>query len=658
MVRQRLHDRNIKINEEKSVGECDRVEWLGYEISKHGIKPTVDKTMIISAIRAPANVKQVRQLLGVINYYSRFIKNMASILSPIHALLKKNVRFRWNKAEDNALRSIKVEIEKRAPLAPFQTSSSRRVVLKCDACETGMGAVLEQEQESGHLKPVLYWSSKFRDYEANYSIGEKEALACVAAVTKLRKYLLGRHFVLQTDHRSLETLLSQSKVRRTSARVERWREKLCCYDYHIEHIKGVDNSIADVLSRTAKDMDHNEVPLSEEMVVNSIKSGHDIAPAEYDSTMKELVQIIKHNEWTGKNIKKYREYYVKRNYLTENRGLLFHNRTRFVPSLDQRGEIVREAHKLHQGITRTRARIAEYFWWPGWSVAAEKAVRDCRECNLSDRNKKTPEAPLTPVPLPRKAWDKIAVDLKGPMTKGHSKYLLVFVDYYSKWPEVIGMNSITSESVISGMRKVFARFGLPRELVSDNGTQFVSREIETFLRELGISHRTVALYAPQQNGLVERFNRVLSDKIKEAERFKWNVDRTIESVLFHYRSTPHATTNVSPFEAMFRRRMRNTLSLLFPENGKVEEKVINPTVVAEKQLRMKHHYDSTKGVKKRLARIGQRVRIKYPNGHFGPFEIVKSVGKSSIVTEEGRKWPMNKVWLGGKERSKNLRVGV
>ena len=117
---------------------------------------------------------------------------------------------------------IKAAILKREALAPFETNSAMLVTLSCDASDEGMGAVLEQEQADGTMKPVLYWSSQFRVYEKNYSVEEKEALACVAAITKLRKYLLWRPFTLKTDRRALVTLLSQSKIKRTMSRVERW----------------------------------------------------------------------------------------------------------------------------------------------------------------------------------------------------------------------------------------------------------------------------------------------------------------------------------------------------------------------------------------------------------------------------------------------------
>ena len=142
--------------------------------------------------------------------------------------------------------------------------------MKCGASDFGIGAVLEQEQKNGERRPVRYWSSQFRSYEKNYSVSEKEALACIAVMQKFRKYLLGRHFVLLTDHKALTTVLDQSTPKKTISRIERWREKLAAFDYSVEYIKGSENEIADWLSRSAEDIDHKKVSLYEEIVINSI----------------------------------------------------------------------------------------------------------------------------------------------------------------------------------------------------------------------------------------------------------------------------------------------------------------------------------------------------------------------------------------------------
>ena len=152
---------------------------------------------------------------------------------------------------------IKVAILKRGALVPFETISAILVTLSHDASDEGMGAVLKKELADETMKSVLYWSSQFRVYENNYSVEDKEALACVASITKLRKYLLGRPFTLKADYRILVTLLSQSKIERTISRIERWREKLAGFDYKVVFIKDKENEIVDWLSRSSGEISHS-----------------------------------------------------------------------------------------------------------------------------------------------------------------------------------------------------------------------------------------------------------------------------------------------------------------------------------------------------------------------------------------------------------------
>ena len=134
-----------------------------------------------------------------------------------------------------------------------------------------MRAVLEQLQDDGERKPVIYWSSAFLAYERNYSMPEKEALAYVSAINKFRIFLLGRHFTLRTDHRALNTLPSQQGTKRVAARTERWRDKLSIYDYDVKVIRGQNNPIADWLSRLENTIDHEDIPLKEEYVINTAR---------------------------------------------------------------------------------------------------------------------------------------------------------------------------------------------------------------------------------------------------------------------------------------------------------------------------------------------------------------------------------------------------
>ena len=219
LVQQRFKTYNVLINKEKSVFKADKLQWLGYEILAQGIRPETGKVSQILELKSPRTVKEVRQILGIINYYAKFIRELADKAAPLYALLKKGSKFSWAENESKALAAIKQLISRRECLKPFDTDSKCRVVLKIDASELEMGAVLEQEDSSGIMRPVLYWLSKYRSYEQNYSTVEKETLAIICATNRLRKYLLGRKFSLYTAYRPLEMLLSQTTCKRIIARV-------------------------------------------------------------------------------------------------------------------------------------------------------------------------------------------------------------------------------------------------------------------------------------------------------------------------------------------------------------------------------------------------------------------------------------------------------
>ena len=370
-------------------------------------------------------------------------------------------------------------------------------MVKTDACEDGMGAVLEQEQENGTFKTVVYWSSKFRKYENNYSVGEKKALACATAILNFKNYLLERKFTLFTDYKPLTTFMSQSTIKRTNAIVERWREKLAVFNYDVKHIKGSDNSVADWLSRSAKKVNHGMAPIYEEVVVNSIQKDTGAETVEYQGNLRTLVKIIDSNAWDKLNRSRFKEYHKHPSKLTTNKGRLFFDNCRFVPEESGRRKIISEAHEVHQGINRTKRRVEELFWWPGWGKDAMEFVNSCTVCKNSGRTKITRETQMVPVALPSGPWKKLAVDIKGPFKRTDPKYLLVVMDYYTKWPEVCGLKTITSTKVINCLDAIFRRFGLPNELVSDNGKQFTSKEFKRFTKNNGIEHNRVPVYNPQ-----------------------------------------------------------------------------------------------------------------------------------------------------------------
>ena len=264
-----------------------------------------------------------------------------------------------------------------------------------------------------------------------------------------------------------------------------------------------------------------------------------------------------------------------------------------------------------------KQRCREAIWWPGIDGDIETFVRDCTACIVSGKSARPVPGPLQPVPLPSGPWRKLALDFAGEFTAApaHQRYLLVAMDYNTKWPEVALCGSATSAAAIDFLTSLFDRFGLVEEVVSDNGVQFTSAEFTNFLQSLGIRHCRTALYSPQANAEAERLNRVLKDGIKaalaESKSFRDGVRQTFVA----YRTTAHRTTGVSPASLMLAFPVRTPLSVLrpFSSAGRSE----NPASSVEKRVRFQQqraaqaHDRRTRAAPTRLA-PGDWVRVRLP----------------------------------------------
>ncbi len=179
----------------------------------------------------------------------------------------------------------------------------------------------------------------------------------------------------------------------------------------------------------------------------------------------------------------------------------------------------------------------------------QSVIATCVPCQLNDKTTRTAPAPMTSVPLPDGPWQKLALDIVGPFETGPAdcKFAVTMVDYYSKWPEVCFAPQCTTATVIRFMSTVFSQKGNPITVVTDNGPQFISSELSSFLKERDIQHIRTTIYHPEGNGAVERLNRVLKESILTAEREKAPWKAHIMEFLQVYRATPHATTGISPF---------------------------------------------------------------------------------------------------------------
>ena len=209
---------------------------------------------------------------------------------------------------------------------------------------------------------------------------------------------------------------------------------------------------------------------------------------------------------------------------------------RIVVPREKRGEVLQEAHSGHPGIVRTKRLLRETYWWPGMAGEVDHLVKHCGPCQWSEKSNLPPPSKGYVIPQatsPGAQWD---IDITGPFYNG--RFLIVAIDNCSKFPEVLDTKSISSETVINWLSGVFARYGNPDAVLTDNGTQFVSKEFRDFLKSLDIHHYTSPVYHPRENGRVEAFNKVLKQGIQTFTKdTPWT--QALRRLLKKYRLTPN-----------------------------------------------------------------------------------------------------------------------
>uniref|UniRef100_A0A5S6QTQ4 RNA-directed DNA polymerase n=1 Tax=Trichuris muris TaxID=70415 RepID=A0A5S6QTQ4_TRIMR len=251
-------------------------------------------------------------------------------------------------------------------------------------------------------------------------------------------------------------------------------------------------------------------------------------------------------------------FFDKKAELSFEDGILL-RQGRIVPPTNLRNRMLATVHEGHPGIVAMKSMARFQVWWPGIDKEIETYVNQCEACQRN--RQRPPEVPLLPWNVPAEPWTRIHVDIAG-MFMDH--YWLVVVDAHSKWLEVIPMKSTTTASVIKRLRKLFATFGLPRAIVSDNGPQFVSEEFEVFCDYNNVTHIKTAPYHPKSNGLAERAVRLFKDRLRASSDSVADVEQKLQRFLFSYRNSLHATTGRTPAELQLGRRLRTKLDLLKP----------------------------------------------------------------------------------------------
>ncbi|XP_040182565.1 uncharacterized protein LOC120915829, partial [Rana temporaria] len=234
-----------------------------------------------------------------------------------------------------------------------------------------------------------------------------------------------------------------------------------------------------------------------------------------------------------------------------------------------RQELLRIGHDVplagHLGIRKTGYRITQNFFWPGVSDDVRAYCQTCEVCQRIGKKGDHPKAKLVSMPIIEEPFTRVAVDIIGPLaqpSRSGKRYILTVVDYATRYPEAVALSNIQAETVAEALVKVFSRVGFPKEVLSDQGTQFTAEVTQQIWKTCGVKSLTSSPYHPQTNGLCERFNGTLKQMLKSFTGAYKDWERFLPHLLFAYREVPQESTGFSPFELLYGRRVRGPLDLI------------------------------------------------------------------------------------------------
>ena len=520
-----IKENGLKINLEKCHFFKIKVELLGHTLSINGISPIQAKVQVILEWIPPKNVTQLQSFLGAVGYYRKFILNFANIAKPLFKLVKKGVKFVWGKEQEESFNELKLKLAS-APIL-VMPDFEKQFIIRTDASFDGIGGVLLQKDENGIEKPIHFVSRSLKPAEKNYSITDLEGTAATYCVQKFKSYISGNknETLLFTDHKPLVGLFKNKET--NNSRQTRWVLLLSMLKVKVLYEPGKKNVIADALSRLSTKENTILTTVTEEINENN--------PYNLLTKFKDKFTII-NNE----------EYYKDHGKLRK-----------VIKNQNEKIDLILKAHKVgHEGVFKTYNRLKRDYYWINMILDVKYIVRTCDRCQhfrSQSFNNQTEDIATQPG-LP---FTKVGLDIVGslPTSRKGNKYIIVLVDYLTKWVEAEPTQNIDSDDVIEFLSKIFARFGIPEILVTDNGPQFCSDKTKAFLDLYGVYVNFVVTYHPESNGQVENRNKEIGKYLRLLCNKNTSIwDEMLPSALWALRTCKNETTKFSSFELLYGRR--------------------------------------------------------------------------------------------------------
>ncbi|CAG9137414.1 unnamed protein product [Plutella xylostella] len=608
------------------------VKMLGFIISTDGLKTDPEKIKAIQDFPIPKKLKHIRAFLGLCNFYRRFIPDYSIHTQPLCQLLKKEKGWKWENEHQEAFEKIKSLFIKTIQF--HHPDFSKPYYLQTDSSGIGMAGVLYQKDDEGEMKILGFHSKVLKGAQLNWTVTEQEFYSVISCLEKFETYLRGSQVKILTDHKAL-TFVKNWKL--YNARVTRWINYLEQFQYEIEHVSGKNNIVADILSRYLPDVEllqEEKVNIPEilytEIKVNKelIKKFKDLV--EFQRKDKEIEEIRNTLE-TSKQTQTSDS--GNGHYLLEN-GILY-----FVPPNQNskliclpgnlRKDVILQVHLEmgHQGITKIIKYIKDRFYWKGITKMVKEIVRSCHDCQITKSNTIKYVGPCQSI-VTNNIGDLIMVDLYGPLPSGQfgMKYILVVQDTFSKFVKFYELRKATALSVWCKTKKFFDIIK-PKAVLSDNGSQFASKQWQDNMAKHGVKVLYTTVRNPRPN-TTERVNKELGRLFRTYCRNNhcgWvSVLPNLENL---YNNTYHESTGYTPCEIMYGNKTEISFDKMI---GKAEE---NLDVI---HVRERVRQNLEKASRARIDKFNNRYRIiQY---QIGDLVKIKRLNKSDATNKVTKKF--------------------
>ncbi|WVZ52625.1 LOW QUALITY PROTEIN: hypothetical protein U9M48_003668 [Paspalum notatum var. saurae] len=478
------------------------IDYLGHTISGQGVATDASKTAAIQKWPKPTTVTELREFLGLTNYYRRFVRNYGIIARPLTQLLKKKA-FHWSELDDKAFYQLKTALSTTPVLAlpNFQLPFT----VETDACGEGVGAVLMQQGQ-----PIAFLSKGLSDTYKALSIYEKEFLALILAVEKWRPYLQRQQFTILTDHKTTSALQKKAMTR------------LMGLQFKIVYKQDKENVAADALSRVGHLMAIQAVSVIQHQWLQEVLNSYTT-----DSKAQQLLaQLAIHSpDANGYTLDNGLIRLHGKIWIGENSAL----QTKFISALHS------SALGGHSGIQATYHRVKQHFSWSKLKQDVENFVKQCLTCQQAKHSLSHPAGLLQPLPIPAGVWQDLSMDfIEGlPKSEGYST-IMVVVDRLTKMAHFVAL------------RHPYTAQGSVIEILYSSA--FWRELFKLYKVTLNLS----TAYHPQSDGQTERINQCLEMYLRCAVHespHQWKSWLSLAELW--YNSTFHTSLGCSPFKALF-----------------------------------------------------------------------------------------------------------